>query len=308
MLRSLLVPLDGSDLSERSLPLAAQVARATGAQLHLAHVHVPYEPDDLISNTSFQWEGVDLAEYDAHHLEREKEYLARLEAEIGGDGMAVDWRVLAGPAIAEDLATYADEVHTDMIFIASHGRSGVKRAWWGSVADELIRRTTLPLLVLHPQGRKKALTDVLAVRHILVPLDGSNASASVLGPASDLARATGARLTLLTVVSTPNSMGRRMVSPKPPETEPEVEEAWAYLEELASGLRDSGLDVSVHATHDKAPASAIKEVARRLDADLIAMATHGYGGLKRSLLGSVADKLSKSSSLPLLVVRPSLEA
>jgi nucleotide-binding universal stress UspA family protein len=308
MFQSLLVPLDGSSLSEWSLPLATRVAKASGARLHLAHVHIPYEPDQLLSNTSFQWEGVDLHEYDVRHLQEEKEYLAGLEQRLGVDGTPVDSRVLDGPTVAEPLARYAAETHADLIFITSHGRSGVKRAWLGSVADQMIRSTALPMLIIHPRAGETVPEEVLTIRHILIPLDGSPRSESIIAPATELASATGARLSLVRVVSAPNSIGRRMMSPRPLDLEPEVEEARVYLEGVAGRLRTMGLDVSVYTAHDASPAVAIERLAERHGADLVALATHGYGGVKRTVLGSVADKLVTSSRRPLLVIRPSLEA
>lgn len=303
MLESLLVPLDGSKFSETSLSLAGHVARSTGARLHLAHVHVAYEPDQLLASTPFQYEGVNMAEYDARHLEQEQEYLAGLSKRISQDGTCVDAKVLEGPQIAESLATYAGQVDADLVVITSHGHSGVSRIWLGSVADEMIRHTTLPLLVSRPGAEGGA--DILTVRHILVPLDGSELAERVLDPAADLARATGARITLAHVVSMQTALGPRILPLLVDTLEPELDGAVAYLEETAGALREDGLDVSTRAAHGKAPALAIARMAKEVNADVIAMATHGYGGLKRALLGSVADKILRVSELPLLIMRPS---
>ena len=83
MLQSLLVPLDGSEFSERTLPLAHGLAKATGASLHLAHVHVSHTPDHFLSNTQFHFEGLDLAEYETRHREEEKAYLGAMEDRLG---------------------------------------------------------------------------------------------------------------------------------------------------------------------------------------------------------------------------------
>src|SRR3990172_2023021 len=71
MLQSLLVPLDGSEFSERTLGVAQHLAKATGASLHLAHVHVPHPPDHFLSNTQFHYEGLDLEEYETRHRDQE---------------------------------------------------------------------------------------------------------------------------------------------------------------------------------------------------------------------------------------------
>lgn len=307
MLRSLLVPLDGSDLSEWSLPLATKVARATGAQLHLARVHERYEPEHLIGNSSFQWEGLDLEEYDGRHRIHESEYLTTVTERLDGDGVVVDARLLDGDP-AERLAGYADEVHSDLIVITSHGRSGLRRAWLGSVTDAIIRTTHRPLLILHP-GEKRALeAGNLEIRHIVVPLDGSTASEAVLGPARDLARAAGAQITLLHVISDPAVFGPRIMTFRPDRVGAELDRVLSYLEDLAEELRDAGVDTTVYANKGNRPASAIAHMARELDADVIALATHGYGGMKRTVLGSVTDKLLRTTHVPLLVVRPPITA
>lgn len=302
MLQSLLVPLDGSEFSERTLPLAQGLARATGARLHLAHVHVSHPPDHFLSNTQFHYEGLDLEEYEARHRAEEEAYLASLCEKLD-TGTAVESALLEGH-VAEEVADYAAAVGADMVLITTHGHTGVSRMWLGSVADALVRLTTLPLLVLHPAPGGHLPADVLSFRHIMVPLDGSELSASILGPAADLARATGARLTLVHVVSSSAVLGARIFPLLPDDVGPALARAREYLEARASELEAEGLEVAVHVEEHEAPGRAIAAVADKLDADLIALATHGYGGLKRALLGSVADKVLRGSPLPLLVQRP----
>jgi len=306
MLKSILVPLDGSKFSESSLPLATRIGRVTGAKLHLAQVHVPYEPDQLLANTPFQFEGVDMEEYDAHRLEQDQAYAAEVGRRLNEDGVCAEARVMEGRRVADVLAEYADRVGADLIVMSSHGHSGASRLWLGSVADELVRHSTTPLLVNRPES----VTDVgpSSVGHILVPLDGSNLAESVLGPVTDLAKATGAKLTLAHVVAIVTVLGPRILPLVQAELEPELERAAAYLERVATRLREEGLDVDTLAVHGKTPSLALPEMADRLNVDLIAMATHGYGGLKRTLLGSVADKLLRSSSLPVLLTRPDAAA
>ena len=302
MLQSLLVPRDGSEFSERTLSLASGLAKATGASLHLAHVHVSHPPDHFLSNTQFHFEGLDMEEYEARHREEERAYLAQMEAKLGG-GAPVDTALLEG-YVAEEIAEYAARVGADMVLITTHGHTGVSRMWLGSVADALVRLTTLPLLVVHPAQGEQLPADVFSFRHIMVPLDGSSLSATILGPATDLARAGGARMTLVHVVSSSAVLGARIFPLLPDDLAPAVAKARAYLERLADELREDGLQVDVHVEEHEAPGRAIAALADKLDADLIALATHGYGGLKRALLGSVADKVLRSSPLPLLVQRP----
>ena len=304
MLQSLLVPLDGSEFSERTLPLAQALAKATGASLHLAHVHVPHPPDHFLSNTQFQYEGLDLEEYEAHHRDQEQSYLdgvvGRMECHPPVDSVLLEGHV------AEEVAQYGEAIGADMILITTHGHTGVSRMWLGSVADALIRITHLPVLVVHPAFGQHVPCDVLGFKHIMVTLDGSELSASILGAAADVAKASGARLTLVHVVSSSAVLGTRIFPLIPDDVAPAMQKAGEYLEAQAEGLRAQGLTVGTHVEEHEAPGRAIAAIADKLDADLVALATHGYGGLKRALLGSVADKVLRSSALPLLVQRPAV--
>lgn len=269
MLQSLLVPLDGSDFSERTLSVA---------------------------------QGLDMEEYESRHRDEEKAYLAKVEASLGDD-TRVDSALLEGQ-VAEEIAEYAARVGADMVLITTHGHTGMSRMWLGSVADALVRLTTLPLLIVHPAQGTNVPQDVLGFKHIMVPLDGSTLSATILGPASDLARATGARMTLVHIVSSSAVLGARIFPVLPDDIVPALAKAREYLSKMAGELTHDGLKVDIHVEEHEAPGRAIAAVADKLDADVVALATHGYGGLKRALLGSVADKVLRSSPLPILVQRP----
>jgi nucleotide-binding universal stress UspA family protein len=303
-----MVPLDGSGFSEHSLPLAEKVARLTGASLHLAHVHTPYEPDQLLFTTPFQFEHVDLAEYDTRHRDDEERYMEAVADRLARGGATVDTKMLEGTEVVGELIDYANNVGTDMIVMTSHGRAGVRRLWLGSVADEMIRRSTLPLLVIHPDSRGTFSAFGMSVRHILVPLDGSAMAESVLGPASELARATGARITLAHVLAPREFVGEAGAVAGAGYVDAGPAEAIGYLEETATSLREEGLTVGTYVTAGIAPALGLVRAIDELDADLVAIATRGYGNLKRSVLGSVADQLLRSASVPILVMRGSQAA
>ena len=244
MFRSILVPLDGTRFSERSLPLASELARASEAALHLARVHVPHEPDGLLSNTSFQWEGVDLSEYDGKDRREEEEYLHEVEARVATNGLEVDSVLLDQGDVTEQLCAYAREVEADAIFITSHVRGGVGRLLLGSVADGVLRNSHLPVVIVHPSKGERDVRAPTDVDHVLVPVDWSNLAGTAFGPVVDLARATGARVTLTSIV-TPMILGPRI---PPVEAEaPDEDElrATEYLEDMADELRAEGLDVDV---------------------------------------------------------------
>ena len=307
MLRSILVPLDGTTFSERSLPLAGEVARASGAALHLARVHVPHEPDALLSNSSFQWEGVDLSEYDRKERRDEVEYLEDVERRLESNGIEVDSILLDEGDVTDKLCEHAERVHADAIFITSHARGGVERMILGSVADRVLRTSQLPVFIVHPARGERDVRPPTRIEHILVPLDWSNLAGAVFGPVIDFAKTMNARVTLTTVV-TPTILGPRLMPIEPEAPDEDELRATQYLEEMADELRAEGLFVDVLVVSANEPVRGIVSVAEACRADLIAMATHGYRGVKRTLAGSVADKVLHQSRLPMLAMRPAAEA
>jgi nucleotide-binding universal stress UspA family protein len=275
MIRSLLVPLDGSEFSEQGLPLASRLAEASGADIHLARVHV-HAPGLMVANSPFPLGGV------RESIVEEEQYLNDVAGRLADRGMSADASVLEGPRVADSLSAYADEVDADMVLIASHGRSGMRRFWLGSVASDLVRSTNLPVFVTRP-GAEGADAGPVDIRTIVVALDGSVAAESAIAPASELARTSGGRLVLVHVAGSSWA------------------EATEYLEEVAAPLREAGLDVAIHAMFSTGTGEGVARIATALGADVIAMAlgSRRVGrGIRR-----LADEVLQSSDLPLLLVR-----
>ena len=277
MIRSLLVPLDGSRFREQGLALASRLARASGANIHLARVHV-HAPGLMVANSPFPMSGA------REEIEQEEKYLNDLADRLADAGTPADASVLEGPRVAESLSSHAEDVDADLVLMASHGRSGLRRLWQGSVASDLVRRTELPVFVTRPAPDGAAPSPV-DVRTLLVVLDGSASAEGVLVPAAELALTTGARMVLVhAAVST-------------------WEYATEYLDEVASSLRERGIEVMTHPMFGRGTGAAIARVAAATSADVIAMATDGRGRFGGRLRGTVADDILRSTGLPLLLVR-----
>jgi nucleotide-binding universal stress UspA family protein len=291
MFRSVVVPLDGSAFGEQALPPAVAVARATGAALRLVHKHVPPAPihpdgalarDSAISSRSRALEWT--------YLEQ-----AAGRAAAGG-GLAVSTDLVEGPTV-EALCGAVREAAADLVVLTTHGRGPLSRFWLGSVADALVRQLTVPVLLVRPTEEEDGpAPEGLRVQNLLVPLDGSPYAEAALAPALTLGRSAGAVCTLLRVV------GHEADGPEGPGQL--REEARAYLEGLAGRLREQGHQVRTRLHTHRSPAAAILEEAACGPYDLVALATHGRGGLARLLLGSVADKVIRGATIPVLVCRP----
>jgi nucleotide-binding universal stress UspA family protein len=303
MFKQLLIPLDRSPLSEQAVGRAAAIARATKASIDLVLVHEPFATPLDIGLGS-----------DADDLADEQRYLESVAGELRtGASISVTFTVVRGAA-SEMICERAKELGADLIVMTSHARTGIGRMWLGSVADAVVRNATIPVLMLRPEERAADReTAKHLFKHILVPLDGSTLAAEALGPAIDLARASGADLTLLRVVAPVPLVSAYDVTiplayppllPDEPATREVLRDVEEELSEIARRLRDEQrLSVrSEVVVSERTPASIIS-YARGHEVDVIAMCTHGRGAT-RLLVGSVADALLRGSGLPVLLQRP----
>jgi nucleotide-binding universal stress UspA family protein len=298
MSRSILIPLDGSSFSEQALPLARTVAGRQGARLEIVHVHDRQSDAEWELLTPFRYAGLERSEreWDGAEKQHEEEYLhGQLDGSV--------CKVLEGPIVAslEEEIAAADP---DLIIMTTHGRGGFSRAWLGSVADQLIREAHKPILLVRGSEEEPKAVDAKLDR-ILIPLDGSPLAESVLAHAMSLAEPETSRITLLRVVA-PAYVATEFNALAESEKvlQERVETAHAYLGDLATRLSVEGYLVDTDVVVSSLPAATILDYARRHQVELICMATHGRSGVKRLLLGSVADKVLRAAEIPILIYRP----
>jgi nucleotide-binding universal stress UspA family protein len=310
MYQSILVPLDGSPFGEHALPLAASIAQRARARLTLAHVHEP-------AATLYGEGAIILSdELDAHTRRQKQAYLDSLRARLGDAAPERVVPLLLEGAVFEAIREHVAKEKIDLVVMTTHGRGPLGRFWLGSVADRLLRQLSVPVLLVHPGQTAPDLTAKPVFRHILIPLDGSELAERMLTPATALGGLMGSQYTLLRVVlpvhpTLPRTEGLS-IAQLAGEIVDQIEkiqgelqkEAQARLTEVAERLRARSLQVQTRITFEDHPASAILHEATSCGADLIAMETHGRGGLSRLFLGSVADKVLRGSSLPVLLHHP----
>lgn len=300
MLSTILVPLDGSAWSAQALPVAQAIATQAHAQLDLLHVHMPVV-------TSYV-EGVPLVDdaLDAAAFRNDAAYLKALQQELAASGLAVSVEVCDDDVVSA-IAAKAQALKADLLVMTTHGRSGVARAWMGSVANAVMRRSHVPLLLIRPTDSTPRL-EAQRYARILVPLDGSAAAEQALTPAIALGTVTGAEYQLLQIVEA-FSGGDQPFMPHMPTAldaglHSRITNAETYLDEVAARLSAQGLQVSTQVLVAEHTAQAIALAADEHCADLIAMATHGRGGVARLVLGSVADTVVRCARHPVLLIRP----
>ena len=301
-IRSLLVPLDGSGFAEQAIPWAATLARAARARLRLVLVHQPPEPPPSDRESRRLYVRIELA-----LRKSQRDYLRTVAARVKAEGLTqVTSATLSGsPAPAPAIAAYAAEVGVDLVVMTTHGRGGLERAWLGSVADQLVRSLEIPVLLIRPV---EGAVSPPEAREILVALDGSRRAEAALPPAMAMAGLLRARLTLLQAVAPVvlkiEAQAAFVGSFDEPLSSLRRDEAKDYLEDIASQVTAAGVEARPTAVLAANPVEAIRAAAASPDVGMIAVATHGRTGLRRMVLGSVADKLVRTSELPMLVTRP----
>lgn len=307
MYHRILVPLDGSTFAERALPLATALARSSGATLYLVHAHAPLI---VLGPGPYALRGMATidSENDGKRRASERAYLERLGSEVArSGGLRVNVAMVDWP-IPEALCDYVARADIDLVVMTTHGRGGIERLWLGSVADAFVRHSHVPVLLVRPHDGMVDVDATHPIRNILVPLDGSPLSKQIVEPAFMLATQTVARLRLIQVVEPvttaiydPLAYGSEAARQA---TDERISEAGFWLAGIAAPLRARGAEVETAVLTDPLPARAILEYAQQHAADVIAMATHGRGGVARLLIGSVADKVLRGADIPVLLLRP----
>jgi len=323
MFQRMLLPLDGSKRAERAIPLAARIARASGGSLiFLRVVGTQIEFGTYITEPS-----VLIQEALETNLTRAIDYLARIKASHDLAGIETTVEVRSGGA-AQTILDVAQMRHVDLIVMCRHGETGFKRWVLGSVAQQVARHSPLPVLVLRdggpvPTGSFPDPTHPLRAVMGLVALDGSVEAEAVLEPAAKLVAALAAPargiLRLTRVVDLPANEHERSSHERidPAMKEEVLCAANTYLSDVADRLRSGPLaelklTIVCSVAMGKDVASALLSVAetgkdaegtaRLGSCDLMALATHGRGGLQRLALGSVTERVLGATKQPLLVV------
>jgi nucleotide-binding universal stress UspA family protein len=298
-LNLVLVPLDGSPFGEQALPIAMRIAEREHAEIELVHV---YE-----RMAAYMVQGAPPLDpaLDAD-LERDrKSYLDAMCKWLRDESsVPVKATLLEGPP-AETLADYVDKRHADLVVMTTHGRGGLTRIWLGSVASDLVRRSSAPVMLTRPYEAAPRMRVAPPFSRVLVPLDGAPSSEEALDHATAVAGDSEAEYVLLHVIAPILYMSDPVAAVQPQQTEAELR-SWAesYLEEAAARIRARGLAVETRILRHAHPARAILECVVAVGADLIAMETHGRRGLSRLVMGSVTDKIVRGAPVPVLVHRP----
>ncbi|MCE9583830.1 MAG: universal stress protein [Planctomycetes bacterium] len=279
MYRRILVPVDGSSLSEYAIPFAVEIARRGKGEVRLLRAM----PESLIVTdipVSVQASVRKIAQTD---MEKLKKAFDSKEVPV-----STDLRI--GFPVEEVLRA---ATKSDLVVMTTHGRGGLARWVMGSVADKVVRLAAKPVLALHPPAKKTLATAQAAAlrmfRDIAVPLDGSTLAERALAELKQFATS-DAKLHFVRVVAQTASASA-------------VDLATNYLRDEASKFEARGIRITASVLKSDNPAEAICDYAVKSGCGMIAMATHGASGLTRWVLGGVTDKVMRHGPTPVMVIR-----
>ncbi|WP_136717757.1 universal stress protein [Halorientalis salina] len=284
MFERVLFPTDGSETAASVFEFAEAIATEHGAELHVLNV----ADTSRDSVTRVGGEVVDA-------LETEGERAVDELTERASAGTALQTTVIQGEP-KRTIVDYSDRIDADLVVMPTHGRSGLERVLLGSVTEHVINNASVPVLAVNPSEDglpSYPPTDVL------VPTDGSEGADRALASGIDLAAAIGATLHVLTVVETASLGFDARSKVKDADLEATGNEIIADATERAEASVD---DVTTSVRHGR-PYREIRSYVDDNGIDLVTMGTHGRTDFSRYVLGSVANKLVRSSPVPVLTVR-----
>jgi nucleotide-binding universal stress UspA family protein len=293
MFKNILVPLDGSKLSEASLAAAAVLAGTLKSPVTLLHIIEQDAPAEV---------------HKEHHLTKPDEadaYLKEVAARAFPEKVKVTTHVHTAPVadVAKSIVEHAaTEFKPDLIVTCTHGRTGVRDVLFGSIAQQVVAHGTTPLLLIKPDSPRFKL------EKILVPLDPDSAHDDSLPLAESLAKSFNARLILLSVIPTFSTLTGEQAAASnlmPATTQAfldiKEENANKDLQEHVEALQKKGINAYAEVARGD-PASTILKTAEQSEADLIILSTHGKAGIGAFWARSVAPKVAQRTRFPLLLI------
>jgi nucleotide-binding universal stress UspA family protein len=290
MIERIVVPLDGSATAETILPQVRRILRRAGSEITLVRAIVPPLAEDAMTMTAAE-----------ARLDQARNYVSGVERRLKETGVRVKSVTRVGAA-AGVILDVAREERASLIAMATHGETGLKRLLLGSVTENVLRKSPVPVLVVRPFHSYTIVPpgspEQRPIRNLLLPMDETDGSLSALGPAGELAALFDSRVLLLRVLEM-DKKGTDLAQARAG--------AEHHLREIARPLEGQGIE-TVFRVEQGDPAKVILEVCRATEVDLVAMATHGRSRISRVVSGSVTEHVLRESTVPLLVVKAAKRA
>jgi nucleotide-binding universal stress UspA family protein len=299
-IRSIVVPIDFSEMSVQAIEVANQLAHRFRAPIWLAHVHQFGYPADFgtalppmppFSTVIFEQDS-------------EKRIAGQLSALANEYGLSsTDCRLLSGGPAFDEICRFARDFSAGLIVMPTHGYTGLKHVFLGSTAERVVRHSPCPVLVVRQEKQKLSTRRIFTARRILVPVDFSSCSREGLNYAVGFAKEVGAEIILLHAAYLGyiySNEGNFIYDVRGLQAAAR-EHAEHQMRKLVRTVKFGPVKFDTVLT-EGSPALDICSVAKDHDVDLIITSTHGFTGLKHVLVGSVAEQVVRHAPCSVLVV------
>lgn len=285
----ILCPIDFSPGSKQALHVAGDLAARASCELVVAHVW------QLPSSTyalEYPWP----AEVAQNLIDDATRELAKAESEALAPGVAKVSSILLSGTPSTEIVALLEQQAFDLCVVGTHGRTGLARVLLGSVAEKVVRHSPCPVLAVHPGNAPRPFT------HILVPTDFSASAEDALGLALELVHPEGT-VTLFHSIEIPVAYSGEV--PEGLGTDLDARGMRALEQTAEVARRRTSARVATRTRIGTAGAETLHVLERDPQIDLVVIGSHGRTGIKRVLLGSVAEKVVRHAACPVLVARKS---
>ncbi len=290
MFKKILCAIDFSPGSQRAMQLAARVAKDDDAELVIAHAwHMP--PIAYAGEYSLPFETVGVMQQDA---ERGLKDAARELAGLGVKRVAT--KLLNGVPWAQIVETLEADRTFDVVVMGTHGRTALARVLLGSVAEKVVRHAPCSVLTTRPDG------ELGLFRHVLCPIDFSESSRHAAELGIELAARHDGKVTLVHVIEVP-VLFRGEALAYDSVVDVDKRSTHLLLQWAADLSAKTPISVTTRIEIGRAGASLITVLENDPSVTLVVVGSHGRTGIRRALLGSVAEKIVRHSTCPVLVAR-----
>jgi len=300
MFQTILFAHDFSPSSERALAYAVDLVERTGATLHLAYV------EEVPENPMSEGKRSPMPTYKLRDRfeDRCQESLAPYDLSVGDDQLV--YHADRSDAVAPSLLQTAESTDADVVVMGTHGRRGVQRAIYGSVAEEVLRTAPCPVLTTRRRQDEADRASDASVARIVVPVDFSDLSRAALRYAARLAPLYDAPMKLVHAVEEPTLPPVYETSSPKMEVRETKKRAERELRSWGEDLVGEGVSVS-YVVHRGEPTETVQQEIDRSDV-ITVMGTRGLSGVRRTMLGSVTEAVIRDANGPVLAARSFPEA
>lgn len=296
-LNKILFPHDFSECAGQAFTHAIYFAKKHDAELHLLHVVTLFEDAPQLDEKNFP---------EKENLQKRFEEISTskmkgLKETYESDKLKIITSVRRAVSEAPEILDYASDNDVDLIVMGTHGRRGLGHLFLGSVAEEVVRLSEVPVFTIKETKNPKPIKNW---EKILVPVDFSEHSQTALSHAKSIAESYEAGLQLLHVIEEPvhpalSLGGKSSIFDIVPDLK---EDCKKRIEQMLKEIKGPAINSEIFIIEGSASSDIIR-FASENNSDLIVIATHGLTGIEHLLMGSVTEKVVRMATCPVFTVK-----